>query len=306
MKADDSTRYLLISALVAERFEVELSLQEFADLDRSRGFLIDYMKMEEAALQLIYALQELESFLLDTALSGYLFPLSEYNFHRDQRIRADLRLQSFLNSMTSLRDQFPKFKAAKFNTGLRSEFGALWQASKVKNVTFGFCERLRNFAQHQTKPVEYVTTGGKWDEKREYQENYATLFVDVESVLNNRDLDNNEATLYRDKFGKKADLILVVREAASCVSEIIRSIRLASEADFNDCCGIYKKFVARSESAGAEMGYCELVVISGDEMTKRYDVFSEFVERATALRRVFLTMHNHNHFVSGKPRGHIA
>jgi len=80
------------------------------------------------------------------------------------------------------------------------------------SVAFNFCERLRNFAQHHFQPVSFTTTGGAWDQDREFREHRASLYAAVEDVIRNREIDEIEREGYQRSFGETADISLIFRE----------------------------------------------------------------------------------------------
>src|SRR5687768_3113440 len=101
-------RHLVVSPFISDRWEFGISAQSYAELMQSQSFLPEYTRFEEIGLQALYAYQEFEQFILNSALEHSLFPLSPHEFEQDHRIRANIRVLSFLNSITSFRDQLPK------------------------------------------------------------------------------------------------------------------------------------------------------------------------------------------------------
>lgn len=299
-----SQKFVMRSALLSERFSIELTADEFNEFNKCRLFLSDYIKMEEDSVQLLLSLQDFERFIFDCALEHRLFPSYGIDYTRDIRLRANLRVISFLNSLSSLRDQFPRFRSATLGIDLREKFRSLWQETKSKNVTFWFCERIRNFAQHQTQPISFHVTGSQWDKDRIFNESYAAIYVDVEEVVAHREIKREEAESYRAHFGRRADLSLVIREASSCTAQIIKKMRTVTTEDYENSYKTYAQFLARAEAAGAQLRYCHIASLIDGLDHEKHDVFGEFLERAAYLRRHPLAINNHNHFISNKALGH--
>jgi hypothetical protein len=298
-------RYVLRSAVLSERFEHILTAEEFSKLKKARGFLTDYMQFEETVLQVIHASMQFESFLLETSLKHYFFPTGRHDAIQDTRLLANLPVLSFLNSITSFRDQFPKFKQADPKLAIHARFKELWDKQKANSVAFSFCERFRNYGQHQTKPVSGVTLGGSWDKGRNFLEANTSVFVEVADVCKNHQIKTAEKAKYTDAFGKHCDISLIFRETTGCIGGLVKELRDALKAEFETSTSLYQKQLDIIGTYKKGLIIARAASMSGSETLESFDVFSDFLERATHLRRTYVMSNNNRHFVSNKARGHI-
>lgn len=298
--------YALTSPFLSERFTYPIADIEFNKLERSHQFLLRYMAFEETILQTLYAVQDFEEFILKSALQDHLFPISEYDFAQDMRLRGNIKVNAFLNAVTSIKDQFPKFTGYEEVKSVREEFKKRWKSAKDESVTFSFFERLRNHAQHATQPISTVTTGGGWDESRDLVEARMSIYVEVESVSSNRDIREDEAQSYRDAFGEKADVSLIFRETLGQIGQIVEAVRISTENVFRESCEDLSRHLetARQHQRDDISPYCNVSKIDGDQITKLFSLFPELISRAERLRHTFLMKNNERHFVSSRAYGH--
>ena len=56
--------------------------------------------------------------------------MSEYDFAQDMRLRGNIKVNAFLNAVTSIKGQFPKFTGYEKVKNVRAEFQELWKAAK--------------------------------------------------------------------------------------------------------------------------------------------------------------------------------
>lgn len=301
--APQPDEYKLRSPFIGNRFTHPLSQTEFAELCRARTFLTDYVRFEESVLQVLYSWEEFEAFLLNTALNQYVFPLYEHDFAQDTRLRSNLKVLGFLNSITSLRDQFPKFKSLLPALDQHKLFKELWNKQKDTSVAFSFCERFRNYAQHQTQPVSSVTTGGGWNETTGLLESHVSIFVDVGAVCANRDIKRDERVRYETEFGAECDVGLLFRETAAGIGQIVQSVRANLEQTFAKAIATYESNLSRVPITD-NLQIAEVAHLSAGAAVETFSIFKGFSERAKGLHRTFLMTNNQRHFVSNKARGH--
>ncbi|WP_152601057.1 hypothetical protein [Rhizobium sp. YS-1r] len=204
-------KYFLISPFIDFRCQLELTHIEFQKLSASHATIKNNIIFEENLLQVFYSMAEFESFILESSLRHSLFPISDFEFAQDNRIRGNIKVASFLNSVTSFKDQFPKFDHLSPGVDLKDVFTTLWTNCRNKSVDFSFFERLRNFSQHQTQPVSSYTIGSNWNEELSLHEHRASLFASVEEVSRNRSIKNEE----RERYFKNS----VIRRTLDLFSE---------------------------------------------------------------------------------------
>ena len=264
------------------------------------------MRFEETVLQTIYAGQDFEEFILSTALNYYLFPIGEYEFFQDTRLRANLRTNAFLNSVTSLRDQFPKFRSRRNLTRLHDEFKGHWDEARTNSAAFSFLERLRNYAQHQTQPIGFVTTGGAWDRERDLLETRMSVYVEVEPICRNREVSMDEAEKYKSELGNRADISLIFRESMGIIGKIVKKIRDRTKEDFDHSINNIEEYLSIMKSYVSEDVPChfDILVTHEGDVSREFTLFPDFTRRAQKLRRTFLMENHHKHFVSNRAFGH--
>ncbi|CAD7037494.1 hypothetical protein RHAB21_02665 [Pseudorhizobium halotolerans] len=296
------SRHLVVSPFINERWEFEVSPDCFAELAASRSLLIEYVRFEELGLQVLYAFQEYEKFVLGSALEHSLFPLSPHEFEQEHRIRANIKVLSLLNSITSFRDQLPKFRKSSL-AAVRRDFINSWRETQTKSAAFNFCERLRNFSQHHFQPVSFTTSGGAWSKEREFLEHRVSLYASVEEVCRSQKVDAAERQSYREAFGERADISLILRETMGCIGQFTRRIRSGLQSDVDKALSCYD-LQLREISARSKYEVGSIVVRSLDGETKQFDIFSDFAQWVRKLRRTFYSQNNERHYVSSRSFGH--
>lgn len=302
------SNYLLRSAVLSESFQHSLTASEFNALSTARAFLYDYIQFEEGVLQVLWAFEEFESFLLTTALNHYLFPLHKDDVVRDIRLRSNLKVLGFLNSVTSFRDQFPRFKTLLPRLNVCDRFRRSWSAQKANTLAFCFCEHFRNFAQHQTQPVFSVSIGGGWDKGRVLREDHTSVYVSVDAVCKNRKIKDDAKKLagYKAAFGDHCDISLIFRETVGCIGKIVKEVRTITNEAFASAIADYEANLAIIEQHKQGLISAEAMSIIGTNETEKISIFREFSERAKRLRQTFVMENNQDHFISNRARGHSA
>jgi hypothetical protein len=299
-KANDE--YIIRSPFIGVAYNHNLTQTEFYTLKKAREFLTEYLRFEESLLQVLYSEEEFEAFLLSTSLNHYLFPGQKHDFLQDTRLRSNLKVLGLLNSITSLRDQFPKFKVLLPAINLHSNFKKLWDAQKSTSVAFKFCERFRNYAQHQTQPVSSAMTGGGWDKNFNLLESHLSLFVNVNSVCKNHSIEAAEQQQYISAFGNKCDISLLFREAMGCIGKIITEIRATTDGEFQSAISCYESHlkIAKQNNSPAS----EVTHLKNGSAVETFTIFQDFSDRAKRLRRTYVMTNNEKHFISNRARGH--
>lgn len=294
----------LVDPFIEESFHCSITEHDFTELFSARKFLIDYMKFEENELQVLFALQEFEEFLLNTALKYYMFPNVDYDFFHDARLRANTKVLGFLNAITSFKDQFPKLKSVDDTKDFRISFIKNWKKECKASVVFSFCIRLRNFSQHQTQPVSGVTTGGAWTKDRSIMEQHLTVFVKTAEVCDNRRINDSEREKYKLVFKDNADIAAIFRETAHVLTSIVREIRDQTKSDFEHSIKIYETALFKNKGNFGGKEILNVVKKIDDEVDEKFSIFTDFIDRAKRLRTMPLATNNHNHFISNRLRGH--
>lgn len=298
--------YALTSPVLGKRFTHPLTDDEFAVIERSREFILEYISFEETILQTIYALHDFEEYILRSALHEHLFPIDLYDFEEDMRLRGNLRVNALLNSVASIRDQFPKFQRVPELRLLRDDFLKQWHEARATSVAFNFFERLRNHAQHATQPVSLVVTGGGWDEKRCQAETKFSVYVDIDAVCRHRGIGDEEAARYRENFGKSADISLIFRETLGIIGTITKYVRKRTEDIFDICSQDLRTYIKIGEKyrPDSRLAHSNVSFVDGKRTTKIFEIFPELLSRASRLRGMFLMENNARHFVSNRAYGH--
>ena len=298
--------YALTSPVLGKRFTHPLTDEEFAIIERSRDFILEYSSFEETILQTIFALQDFEEYILRSALHEHLFPIGWYDFEEDMRLRGNLRVNALLNSVASIKDQFPKFQKVPELRLLRDDFLKQWHEARSTSVAFNFFERLLNHAQHATQPVSLVVAGGGWDNKRCQAETRFSVYVDVDAVCSHRGIGKEEADRYRDHFGKSADISLIFRETLGMIGTIAKDVRRRTEKTFDLCSRDLRKYIAIGETyrPDSNLTHSNVSFVDGNKTRKIFELFPELLSRASRLRGMFLMENNARHFVSNRAYGH--
>lgn len=301
-KVVDTKERYEVSCPYSSGFEtLQLGKVEYQAAVDAKYFLLTYMRLEENYLQVLYSLQNFEKFLTDSAIDHSIFPMHEFNETQDARVRANIFVSSFLNSVTGFRNQFPRTGSYK---SAHQNFLLGWESAKRTSIAFAFGERLRNYAQHQSHPVSSITSGGGWNSAREHRESHVTVYCDTIAVATDRG-DAGERSNYTREFGRRADLTLILREVAGKVGEMMKSARDFLKADFNQAIKDYESALSAGKQLSAENLVVRISKMVGSETPDSHDLFDEFVDRARRLRRNFASVNNHQHFVSSRPRGHL-
>lgn len=300
-KEESHLTFELISPFVSTRYSHPVSEDFYRTVKNAKSFLSKYMRLEENILQVIYSSQNFEEYLLKSALDYYLFPIHDFDYFNDTRLKANLYVSSVLNAITGFRDQFPKFSGTTNQVSRR--FRDLWDDQRAQSITLRFGERLRNYAQHQSQPVYSATTGGGWDTDRNLLESHVSFYGDVEAICVNRNIQKSEKDEYLEHFGERVDLALVLREMLGSVGKISVAVRQDLSADFeqavstcNECLSLVKPY--------SDINITHLSMRNVDHEVEGFDMFEDFVSRAKRLRTNMVMTNNERHYISSRARGH--
>lgn len=295
-----------------ERFEVSspfttgflstpLKQEQYQFTVEAKSFLLTYVRFEENYLQLLYALQNFEKFLTDSAVDHSLFPVREFDQVQNSRVRANIYVGGFLNAVTGFRDQFPNKREFK---AVHKEFQGQWDKSKLESRAFSFGERLRNYAQHQSHPVTSITSGGSWDKERTYRESNVTVYADTSDVASER-ISSEERADYISEFGKRTDIALIIRELAGHIGEMVKVSRNSLKSNFDEAVERYHSTLDIGRQIDSEAVIFRITKLHDNIEVESFDLFDDFLDRAKGLRRNFASTKNHQHFVSSRARGHL-
>lgn len=293
-----SDEYLLKSPFIGEGFKETINQIRFFEIRNARDDLLKYLKFEESVFQLHQSYHQLEKYILSEALDYLIFPYSDYDVFQDARVSANIKVQSFLNSITSLRDQSPKIVGSSPES-LKQQFQRLWDAEKEKSTCFAFAERFRNYAQHQTQPVHSVSTGGGWTSDMKLCEHSTSIYADVEDVCRHREIKADEKERYYSSFGKKADIALVARQTMSSIGTILKSIRTDFKAQIDIRLEIIDNVI--NTHGGKPV---DAICVRGSNVAISVSLFPDFTARIKKLMSNRLLTNYERHFVSSRYRGH--
>ncbi len=290
--------YLLKSPFIGDGFKETIDQIRFDEICTARRDLLKYLQFEESVFQLHQSYHQLEKYILTEALDYLIFPYSEYDVFQDARVSANIKVQSFLNSITSLRDQAPKISGSGPES-LKKLFQHLWDAEKEKSTCFAFAERFRNYAQHQTQPVHSVSTGGGWTSDMKLCEHSTSIYVDVEDVCRHREIKQAEKESYYSSFGNKADIILVARQTMSSIGTILKSIRDCFKAEIQSRLEIIDDVIRTHGEKPVDA-----IHVRGPKIVLSISLFPDFTARIKKLMSNRLLTNYERHFVSSRYRGH--
>lgn len=293
--------YLLVSPFISQRDEVRITFSEFNKISESREFLLSYLSFEESLFQLLKCYTEFEQYLLSSALQFLHFPQAHWDIFQDIRIEANIRVSSVLNSVTSVKDQAPKIRAPLGGLTLRDKFVSLWENERVVSNSFSFAERLRNYAQHQTQPVSKTSTGGGWDTNRSLCEHHTSVYVDTNSVCENRAIPKEERERYLLEFGESADLSLILRETIGAIGRFVETLRNEFKVPIDSFLDTYEGFL---KYEGKQEAHYDVVARENNFEVENISIFPEFLARVRKLQDNRYLKNNEKHFISNRNRGH--
>jgi hypothetical protein len=296
--------YLIRSPFMGASFQHHLTPEEFKNLDSAKQFLLDYTQFEEHVHLILYSWEDFEAFLLTTALKNYIHGFAPRDDFQDTRLRSNIKVLGFLNSVTSLRDHFPNFKILLPGQDIRKHFIELWDGKRSASTDFGFFERVRNFAQHQNQPVSTLVTGGEWIRDHSLLENNVTLFIDVEEVCRNRRISPAEKQKYSSAFQANCDVSLLFRQTIADLGQIVLEMRQQLAKPLEASMTAYNDILSAIDAWPEKVGH--VFTLEGDTEIMSFQIFPEFLARIKHLRASHPMTVNQRHFVSNRARGHKA
>jgi len=297
--------YELRSPFISSPFSHVLTRAEYLALRAAKDFLLTYMSLEESVLQILYASQNFEEYLLRGALDFYLFSTHEFDYFQDMRLKANLHVIGVLNSITGFRDQFPTFKGQTGSLDARSLFLDRWKQLQSGSIALRFGEALRNYAQHQRQPVTGATTGGGWDKARTLMESHLTVYSETAPVLTDRAISLTTRTEIEAEYGAKADVALILREMVGAVGTLVKQSRDDLKPYYDEACSIFESALKTVSQYAERFIVADAVVIRSGSVIEKFGVFEDFLLRARRLRSTMVMTNNHQHFVSNRARGHF-
>lgn len=278
----------------------EIEKDFYDSIHRSDQFISRYVAFEEAIVGIRYAMYDFEKFVLTISLDYEENRGSDHSYFQDMRVRANGKVVSVLNAITSFRDQFPKFKETVKQIEGRVAFLENWKLHKEVDVHFDFCEVLRNYSQHHTQPVSRVTVGGSWDKDHTWRESHSSIFVSVSAVAADRALQPSQRERFLSQIGEMADVSLVLRKSMDCIGDISREMRSWLTPDFEQSCATY----ATALGTAKRERFPYLLLTRESDGGEGRQIFPDFLNYAKKLRTGQLPSHTANGYVSNKARGH--
>ncbi|WP_396651871.1 hypothetical protein [Mesorhizobium sp. IMUNJ 23232] len=173
-----------------------------------------------------------------------------------------------------------------------------------RTLSFRFCDRLRNFAQHQTQPVHSVTAGGSWNKDRTHNEHHTTVYVDVADVCKDRSISDSERVAIGSKLKDLADVSVVIRESGSCVGRILKECRTLVASDFDNAIAIQEHWLSEIAKVSSDESFARVVHRNENAAERKFDLFPDFAARAKRLRRNLTLTSAEHQVVSNRSRGH--
>lgn len=299
-----SSKEYILEQPLGIRSKVEISIEDFQKIGTAKSIISDTISFEENVMLIMNSSKEYEEFILKSALDFYYYPTAEFDFYQDSRMNANLKLLNYLNSITSFRDRFPEFRSCKTGNKLQIEFKRMWNEQQDTCVSFRFCGRLRNYAQHQTQPVWSVTAGGGWNENPRLMETHVSVFVKVDDICKHRSIKTDEKKNYNNNFGELADISLIIRETNSSVGFIVNDMRKMLNEDFLDSENCIKYQLSKLGIGPENLKLANALEIDNGTITKSISLFYEFINRANRLRNTRIPTNFQNHYISNRYRGH--
>ncbi|MEQ1900616.1 MAG: hypothetical protein ABL866_07765 [Devosia sp.] len=280
MNEESMDRYELRPPFMSSQFSHPLSKAEYLALKAAKDFLLTYMAFEETVLQVLYASQNFEEYLLRGALDFYLLTTHEFDYFQDMRLKANLYVVGVLNSVTGFRDQFPTFKGLTGSLSVRSLFVERWSQLLATSVALQFGEALRNYAQHKSQPVSGATTGGGWDEGRTLMESHLTVYADVAPILSDRRVGRAAKAEFERAYGEKADLALILREMLGAVGTVTKQAREDLKPYFDNACSTYERELSAVSRYVERLVVADAALIRSGSVIEKFGILEDFLQRA--------------------------
>jgi hypothetical protein len=149
--------------------------------------------------------------------------------------------------------------------------------TKMSMTPFRFFERVRNYAQHQSQPVSIMESGGEWIDGHTILEDHLSVYVDVETVCNNRAIPEAEKLEYIKAYLGNCDISLLFRETVAVLGQIVLQMRRQLAKYLDAALDEYRSNLAIVQIYGATVGKV-VTLLSGTEQDS-FEIFPGFVER---------------------------
>lgn len=154
--------YKLCRRILGSSTTVEISSQQFREIERARDCLIECLYIEEKFNLIVDNYLEFEVDLLEGAARNMVGSLSKYSEFQIDRSRINRRLINLLSTCKTYLDQSKVHLATMF--GRRSEnYCAFKEELEAEaGLSYRVMSEVRNFAQHRGYPIHSVSYPAKW------------------------------------------------------------------------------------------------------------------------------------------------
>lgn len=218
-------KYILRKAVGVKVPEIEITPDEYAELEKARNILTNALAIEEKYEIVIANYLDFEKQILNTAAGYMVRDNLNYSDFFDVRLDLDIRLVNLLTATRLYVDQLYQNvqECIPDDADAKAKVKAFFSKEYDENKEYRFMEALRNHVQHRGLPVHWTQQSSRWNSL----EDDGLMEFNIELATKRFYLEENpyfkkEVLLELDE---KTDLKSSTRSYIESISNVQESVR---------------------------------------------------------------------------------
>jgi len=218
-------KYLLRKAVLGKVPEIEITAEEYTELEKAHNILSNALAIEEKYEILITNYLDFEKQILDTSTDYMVREHLDYSDFFAVRLGLNIRLVNLLTAARLYVDQLnqnvrecvPNIDDAK--EIVKNFFSKEYDGNK----NYRFMEALRNYVQHRGIPVHWTQQGFRWTSLEE--DSFLEYAMELASQRSYLEEDREFKKEVLAEFDEKIDLKEATRSYIESISNVHESAR---------------------------------------------------------------------------------
>lgn len=221
-------KYGLARMVLGSSSFLEITEDQFIDLERFRDIITNVIYIEEKFDILLENAKELEMEIIDISVSDSLFNGKEHKDFHIERNTLNRRIANLLTSCRLYLDHIDHHlsdlrKIAKIDT---DAVGKIKSEQYDEQFGYRFMEALRNHVQHRGLPIKNTI----YHDEKKIVDNATKFFVSLSIYISTEDLTNNnkiKKAIRKEvaEYGEKLDIMPLARRYVDCIWNIHEKVR---------------------------------------------------------------------------------
>jgi len=218
-------KYILRKDVLGNVPEIEISEQEYIELQKARNTLSNALAVEEKYEIVISNYLDFEQEILNATTSYMIRAHLDYSDFFKIRLGLNIKLVNLLTSVRLYIDQLNQNVAECLadNPNAKDDVKRLFSNEYNENQYYRFMEALRNYVQHRGIPVHWTQQSGRWTSLED--DGLLEYSVELASQRSYLEEDKKMKKSVLADMGEKVDLKAATRSYLESISRVHESVR---------------------------------------------------------------------------------